>query len=285
MGRGIGAVQAAVMLLAGIIAGQKLSPALPLCLILFGISLAGGIFFYLRGRPYTLDLPQKKISRVLICIALFAAGMGRTAIYSRERPAGSVENFAGTEEQVTFTGTVIAPPAVTASRTSLRVELESSQESADSPESGKVLLVFYSAAKEEFHYGNRVRVSGKVVLPPDSGSGFSYRDYLERDGITAMINNPAAELLPGFGGDPLLSRIYRLREVLLERLYQLFPKPENALMAGILLGDESKITSDIDHAFQKTGTAHIIAIISTTPRCYIIFPRNLRCYISNNVTV
>ena len=100
-----------------------------------------------------------------------------------------------------------------------------------------------------------------------------------------MINNPAAELLPGFGGDPLLSRIYRLREVLLERLYQLFPKPENALMAGILLGDESKITSDIDHAFQKTGTAHIIAIISTTPRCYIIFPRNLRCYISNNVTV
>ena len=29
-------------------------------------------------------------------------------------------------------------------------------------------------------------------------------------------------------------------------------------MAGILLGDESKITSDVERDFQKTGTAHII---------------------------
>ncbi len=130
----------------------------------------------------------------------------------------------------------------------------------DMPVSGKLLLVFYRVRENEFHYGDIIRISGSVILPPETGSNFSYRAYLERDGITAMINNPSVEILPGFEGSRTLSWIYRFREILSDRVFSLFPKPENALMAGILLGDESKISSAVDHAFQKTGTAHIIAI-------------------------
>ena len=259
MSKGIGAVQAAAMLLAGIFIGSKFKPSLLLCFALFCISTAGGIFFFRKGRKYTLDQPPKKISRVLFCISLLALGMGRTAIVSHERPAGSIENFVQ-KGTVNFNGIVIAPPTVTSSRTTVRIEAESRQDSDESPNCGKLLLVFYSRPAAEFHYGDRLRIRGTVTLPPDTGSSFSYRTYLERDGITAIINNPGTELLPGFGGDPLLSEIFRLRAVLLERIYRLFPKPENALMAGILLGDESKITSEVEHDFQKTGTAHIIAI-------------------------
>lgn len=259
MSKSIGAVQAASMLLIGIFIGQKVSPSLLLCFALFIISMAGWIFFYLRGRKYKLDQPPKKISRLLFCLSLLAFGMGRTAIVPRERPAGSIENFTQ-KEQVTFTGTVIAPPTVTASRTTLRVKVDRGQDPEEGPTAGKLLLVFYYQPKTLFQYGDRLQISGKVVLPPDTGTGFSYRTYLERDGITAIINNPHTEILPGSGGKPLLSGIYQLRSILLERIYRLFPKPENALIAGILLGDESKITSDIDHAFQQTGTAHIIAI-------------------------
>ena len=259
MAKGIGAVQAAAMLLFGVLAGQQFSPSLSLCLGLLGLSLAGGIFFYLRGRKYTLDQPPKKAARIFFCAALFAAGMCRCALNSGERPAGAVENYTD-RERVVFTGTVIAPPVTTPSRTTIRVEADSVQEQPDSPDHGKVLLVFYSPQQEEYRYGDRLRVSGKAVLPPDTGGSFSYRTYLERDGITVMINNPSVEKLPGKGGDPVRSAVYRLREVLIRRVFRLFPKPENALMAGILLGDESMITSDIDHAFQQTGTAHIIAI-------------------------
>ncbi len=278
MSRSIGAVQAAAMLLIGIFIGHNYSPSLLLCLTLFCFSMAGGIFFFLRGRKYTLDQPPKKLSRFFFCLALIAFGMGRTAIVSRERPAGSIENFIQ-KENVSFTGTVIAPPLVTSSRTTLRIEVESEQDSEDSPNYGKLLLVFYYQPADEFHYGDRLRISGTVNLPPDTGTGFSYRTYLERDGITAIINNPRTEHLSGFGGNPILSGIYQLRAILLERIYRLFPKPENALMAGILLGDESKITSDIDHDFQQTGTAHIMTIISTSPRCYIYSPRKLPWYI------
>ncbi len=247
------------MLLAGIFIGQQYHPSPLLSLALLICGLAGGYFCYLKGRKYELDQLPKRIARVFFCIAILAAGMGRTALVRQDRPAGAVENFAG-REPVVFTGHVIAPPVTTSSRTMLRVEADKDQLMPGMPDSGKLLLVFFRRPDIEYHYGDILRISGSIVLPPGTGSSFSYRAYLERDGVTAMINNPSAEVLPGFSGSGMLALIYRLREVLAGRVFRLFPKPENALMAGILLGDESKITTAVDHAFQKTGTAHIIAI-------------------------
>ncbi len=259
MGKGIGAVQAAVMLLAGIFVGQQYHPPALLIFILLASGLAGGCYFYLKGRPFKLDQLPKRFSRTFFCIALLALGMARTEVTGRERPPGSIEKFAG-RDPVVFTGHIISPPVTTSSRTTLRVAVDPDPMMPDMPDRGKVLLVFYRARENEFHYGDILRIRGSVILPPDTGSNFSYRAYLERDGVTAMINNPSVEILPGFEGIRSLSAVYRLREVLSDRVFRLFPKPENALMAGILLGDESKISSTVDHAFQKTGTAHIIAI-------------------------
>lgn len=255
----IGAVQAAVMLLAGIFIGLKVHPSLWFCMALFAASLAGGVFFYQRGKDYVLDQLPKRISRGFFCIVLFTVGMGRTAFLNDSHPSGSIDNYSG-QKVSHLTGHIISPPLVSNSRTTLRVQIEKEQESEDLPNEGRILLVFYHDPKIDFHYGDRLSFSGTVTLPPDSGSGFSYRDYLERDGISSMINNPYVDVLPGFSGHASLAWIYQLRSVLLNRIYQLFPKPENALMAGILLGDESKITSEIERNFQKTGTAHIIAI-------------------------
>ena len=259
MDRSVGAVQAAAMLLTGILAGRKLhAPLLP-CAILFCLSLAGALYFRQRGRKYKLDQPPKKISRLLFCAALVLLGIGRSSVIPAERPAGSIENFTD-RDSVSFTGSIIAPPVTSSSRTTLRVRVDDDLQAADQPDSGKLLLVFFRRTDREFHYGDRLQISGTVILPPDSGSGFSYRAWLERDDITAMINNPKVEILPGFSGSRLRAGIYRLRAVLLDRVYRLFPKPESALMAGILLGDESRIPSELEYDFQKTGTAHIIAI-------------------------
>lgn len=247
------------MLLAGIFIGQKFHPPLLLSLLITGLGLAGGFFCFHKGRHYVLDQKPKRAARTFFCIALLAAGMARTALLDRARPAGSVENFAG-GEPVTFTGHIISPPMTTSSRMTLRVEVDPDQLMPGMPDHGRLLLVFYRKGAADYHYGDILRVSGSVILPPDTGSNFSYRTYLERDGIRAMINNPSVEILPGFSGCRALSAVYRLRESLTARVFCLFPKPENALMAGILLGDESKISSDLDHDFQKTGTAHIIAI-------------------------
>ena len=259
MEKKIGAVQAAAMLLAGIFIGLKIHPSLPVCIVLFAAGLAGGIFFYQRGKVFVLDQQEKKLSRAFFCIAIFAAGLTRVSFFSTERSPSAIENFA--EKLVDgMTGYIIAPPVTTPSRTSLRVQLDKTQPNENLPGEGRILLIFYDDPKLDFQYGDRLSINGKIVLPPDAGNGFSYREYLARSGITAMINNPDVSLLPGFSGMPAKAVVYRLRKTLVDQVLRLFPGPEGALMAGILLGDESKITSDVDRAFQKTGTAHIIAI-------------------------
>lgn len=260
MNNGVGAVQAALMLLFGILIGLKTDPPFWVCGVLCAAGLTGGIFFYRKGKNYVLDQLPKRLSRICFSIMIFAAGMGRTSLTDNTRPPGAIENYSG-ERVSGLTGYIMAPPVVTNSRTTLRIQLDKEQINSDLPNEGRILLVFYHDPEMVFEYGDRLSISGKVILPPDTNSGFSYRTYLERDGITAMINNPAVEHLSGFSGNRLFAGIYHLRKVLVNRIFRLFPKPENALMAGILLGDESKITSDVERDFQKTGTAHIMDIL------------------------
>ncbi|MBQ6482521.1 MAG: ComEC/Rec2 family competence protein [Anaerolineaceae bacterium] len=259
MKTGIGAVQAAVMVLAGIFTGLQFHPSLWFCAVLAAAGLAGGIVFNLRGKNFELDQLPKRIARVFFSLALFAAGMGRTAFLNNARPIGAIENFAG-QKLSGLSGYIVSPPIISNSRTTLRVQIDKKQPTDNLPNEGKVLLVFYRDPGIVFHYGDRLSVNGTVTLPPDNGGRFSYRTYLERNGITAIFNNPYVELQSGSSGNPFWAKIYTLREILIRQVFQLFPKPENALMAGILLGDESKITSDVERDFEVTGTAHIIAI-------------------------
>lgn len=247
------------MLLAGIFAGLQFHPSGWFCAVLFTAGLAGGIFFYLKGKDFDLDQIPKRVSRVFFSLALLAAGMGRVLLVNNIVNPGSIENFL--DQRVSgLTGHIVSPPVISNSRTTLRIQIDKEQPGKDLPNEGRLLLVFYNTTDLDFHYGDRISIDGTVTRPPGSEQGFSYRTYLERNGITALINNPRTERLAGFSGNRLLAKIYQLREVLVSRVFRLFSKPESALMAGILLGDESKITSDIERDFQKTGTSHIIAI-------------------------
>lgn len=255
----IGPVQAAVLLISGILLGQRFHVPTLFCLLLAGSFFASAVYFARRGRMYELDQPVKKASRLCLALAILAVGMLRVSFEQKTPPDRSIEKFLNTES-VQFEGRVTAPPLETTSKTSLRLEVWNDPRMDGGPDNGKVLLVFYRDPGVKFHYGDLLSVRGKLTRPSDSGNGFSYRTYLERDGISVMINNPSVEHLPGFSGSRFLAFTYHLREVLVTQVFRLFPKPENALIAGILLGDESKITSDIERDFQKTGTAHIIAI-------------------------
>ncbi len=243
-----------VSLLAGLILAWHTAPPPLICAVLCLVFACLAAVFLHRSRGFSLNQPERRLFKIFLCLAVLCLGAVRVGIPSViETPANDASRLTG--ESVSFSGYVSAPPTRTASRTSVRVLLDE-----DQAVSGKVLLVFYSDPGMEFEYGDRVSASGTLKQPSDSGSGFSYGDYLEKDGIGALINNPAAEKLPGTAGSAWLRKLFRLRSALINRVYDLFPKPENALMAGILLGDETRIPSDVERAFERTGTSHIIAI-------------------------
>lgn len=111
----------------------------------------------------------------------------------------------------------------------------------------------------DWKYGDRVRLQGELLLPPE-GDEFSYREYLARQGIHAFMQPMRADRLLRNQGQAALGWIYALRRRALAMVYQLYPDPEASLLAGILLGVESQIPAAVQDAFRATGTSHIIAI-------------------------
>jgi competence protein ComEC len=121
------------------------------------------------------------------------------------------------------------------------------------------LLLARVSNNQVFHYGEILRLRGKLKTPPEN-EDFSYRDYLAAQHIHSYMTSAEVTVLPGNGGSPFYRVMYALKDRSLENIYRIFPDPESSLMAGILLGVDTGLTDRLQQAFKNTGTAHIIAI-------------------------
>ncbi|HNB50692.1 MAG TPA: ComEC/Rec2 family competence protein, partial [Anaerolineales bacterium] len=161
---------------------------------------------------------------------------------------------------VTITGLLIQPPDARDTYTNLRLQAETLQlETGLDPIPVSGLLLARIDPGSEFHYGDRLTLTGQLQTPPETES-FSYRDYLARSGVYAFLPFAEASLLQTGQGNPFMAAIFALKTRAYETIHHLYPDPEAALLAGILLGIETGIPADLDQAFRDTGTAHIIAI-------------------------
>ena len=160
---------------------------------------------------------------------------------------------------------VIQPPDPRDSHTNLTVEVESltplngGSRALFEPEevSGKVLLQVQPGRK--WRFGDRLQVTGQLQTPFEAAE-FSYRDYLARKGILSTMFFSRVDWSESAQNPSFRNFIYNLRDSGYEVLQKLFPSPESDLLAGILLGIDQGLSPELQAAFQKTGTSHIIAI-------------------------
>jgi competence protein ComEC len=162
------------------------------------------------------------------------------------------------EYEMLVTGSLAEPPDERDTYANLRIAV-SAIDTGDGDLSVSGLLLARVPPGADLHYGDVVRLRGHLETPP-SDEGFSYRDYLARQGIHAYMPDGAVTLLPFEAGGALLRWVYGLKDAALERVYRIFPDPEASLLAGILLGVDNGLPADLQAAFKDTGTAHIIAI-------------------------
>ncbi len=160
----------------------------------------------------------------------------------------------------TLTGVVTDFPDVRDEYIGLRVKSESIRYlDSDLPQiiTGDALV--RADRFSSFSYGDRVEALGILETPPDF-EDFSYRDYLARQRIFSLMSNASVTTLATREGNPVLQILFDFRQRALETLYSIFPDPEASLLAGILLGIESGISSELRESFNDTSTTHIIAI-------------------------
>ncbi len=161
-------------------------------------------------------------------------------------------------------GFVAAPPELRDSQVLLRLQADKiglavKPEGDQRLETVEGQFLVRLPAFEDIQYGDRLRIEGQLVTPPEF-EDFSYRDYLSRQNVFSIMNEARASKLGQGEGHPLKAWVWSVRARALQVIYNIFPDPEAALLAGILLGIEGGIPIELAEAFRITGTAHIIAI-------------------------
>ncbi len=231
----------------------------------------GGVFLFIAIFLYSLILfPQFANTAIFnflfslqpsffILLVFFSLGAG---LYQYRQPdlkdPFHIPFYNDRDYEILVTGTLAEPPDYRDKYTNLKINVEAVDSgSGDLPAYGLVLARV--PLNQTYEYGGRVRIRGELKTPPVNEE-FSYRDYLARDGVYAMINKTEVTLMPGNGGSLFLRLVYEFKTNLLENIYIIYHDPEASLLAGILLGVDTGLTPELQTAFKNTGTAHIIAI-------------------------
>jgi len=251
--------------LGGILLGDYLTISfywyLMLLTLVVGVSV---IFRILQIRfgfvvPFGDQLRSAPLPFWMLLIAILA-GVCRFQITQKTITPDDISWYNDNNVTYVIEGVVTKPPIKGDTYTRLFVQTERFREVSSYQflsVKGKILV--YQPPDNNWHYGDRIRLQGQLVTPPENDA-FSYREYLARQRIYSYMPHAQARFLQHNQGNPLLAAIYSLRDRALAVIYSIFPDPEASLLAGILLGVESSIPVAVKSAFVDTGTAHIIAI-------------------------
>jgi len=159
---------------------------------------------------------------------------------------------------LTVEGVVRGYPDVRDTWTNLRLDAELIKAGDQAvPVHGTILV--RAPRLPEYHYGDQLRVSGLLETPPKM-EGFSYKDYLARQGIHSFIGRPRIQLLAERQGSPIKAAFLAVKDRARAAIGRLLPEPEASLLQGIILGIRSSIPRDLYDLFNATGTSHILVI-------------------------
>jgi len=111
--------------------------------------------------------------------------------------------------------------------------------------------------------GDRVRVDGEISLPDVGEDGFDYARYLSTKRISAVVE--ATGVYPVGEERGWIGRIHRRTDAALG--HGLRPT-EAAVVRGMVLGDRSLISEELEAAFQRSGVTHAWRSRASTSRSW-----------------
>lgn len=105
--------------------------------------------------------------------------------------------------------------------------------------------------------GDHVVFRGTLRAPQRFDS-FDYPRYLAVRGIGYVSHRSDLRVETQSGS--IASTLYRLRVSMSERIATMFQYPGSAFINGVLLGDQSGITTGLEDTFRRTGTTHVLVV-------------------------
>jgi competence protein ComEC len=159
---------------------------------------------------------------------------------------------------LTIEGIITAEPDVRDDRVDLRLEAHTVERAGQITSTSGLILVQVPRFAE-VQYGDRVRVTGSLSLP-STGDTFSYREFLARSGLFALMREANVEVVTTEQGSPFFQALFSLKDRARQLIARSLPEPQSALLTGIILGDARGLAPEVSDAFSAVGASHVIAI-------------------------
>lgn len=162
-------------------------------------------------------------------------------------------------------GLVITEPSVFSAR-SARFDFHVDSLSADGSQITAPLSVQIHWRGAAPQYGDRLRISGLLsnISPPRNPGQFDAAMWSQRKDIhqvIEIIQPGVAELLGRQQGNPLVRFSISVRNWMISAITYSIDDPNvSKLLTGMVLGDTSDLSPNIQEAFRATGTYHLFSV-------------------------
>lgn len=265
-------VRVTLCLILGLVLGRHLPQSARPGFVLAAVGLVSFILFLL-GRSLTLYFRRALLWAGLGALAA-AGGVFRYSLADRV-PERDIFRYASDQPRA-VTGTVAGEPVFR--RHSVRFVLNCRKlktEEGEIPVSGRLQVTFHGqvrSAEEILKPGNLVRVTAKVILPPEATNPgeISPRARLADRSIYAesrLYSVDHIELLrPARGFSPLrltLKLKRRLAEVLRRSLPDRYGHPgslQSVILEAVMLGERGPVPFEIRDRFRTVGVIHVLVV-------------------------
>lgn len=131
-----------------------------------------------------------------------------------------------------------------------------------------------------YEYGDLLTLKGRLQEPPVFDD-FNYKEFLEKEGVYAILKNPRVET-KGQARLMMLQKGYslvlKLKHAFQESISRFIPHSEGVVFSAILFGDQASIPEYWKDAFNKTGVRHIMAV--SGQHVALLFPMLMAFFLS-----
>ena len=139
----------------------------------------------------------------------------------------------------------------------------------------KERILTFLPQRQNLRFGEKYFLQCQLENPSSNFFGFNYQKYLAGKKVYQICRHSKVKTMPkqtiSFkrktlqfywqkSKNRLLNLIYRFNQILAKKIDTLFPPPQNAYLAGLLLGGSNRLPADLLDDFKRTGTIHTVAV-------------------------
>lgn len=215
------------------------------------IGLTVGLFLFFSAK-------FKIKNGALLCIFLVCFSVGTLRMnFADKAPDDFFETRLGSREN--FSGLVTSEPE--ASEKSIRFIADVDNFFA---KDAKTKILIFDSADSKINYGDKIEFFGRLEKAKnfltDSGREFDYVSYLRSSGVFYIVRYPEISVVSQGEGSSIKEKLFSFKKSFSENLFYSVSSPESVFLGGLLLGEKSAFDPEMEKAFIRTGTIHMVAL-------------------------